>query len=353
MRTPNLFIVGAARSGTTSLWQYLKVHPEVYMPEDELQKEPSFFSESGRRRGVKQYLSIFASATDSHKWVGEASVEYLTDPQSAEKIYAFDPSSRIIIILRKPWNRAYSLYNWMVHDGYEYASNFEEALELESLRQRQRDRNWHKPNYYWGYLYCQSGMYYEQIKRYMDLFKENVLLLSFETLVKDPGVIYSEICSFLGIPPFPISYEAHNQSRAVLSPKVVFLLRKLNNHIIKRNKRGVPLSSINRGIGKRYKMFEKKLSKVTELSPYEKELGVQIIKRVSEYLKNINEEYHYAKIQTKAQRDQMLTFGQKPEPPIPMERDTKYNLMKVYADEIERIARHTGIDFREGIEGLY
>jgi len=72
MKNPNLFIVGAARSGTTSLWHYLKSCPEIFMPEDLMSKEPAFFSEFKKTRFRKweDYLRLFAEADESHRLVG-------------------------------------------------------------------------------------------------------------------------------------------------------------------------------------------------------------------------------------------------------------------------------------------
>ncbi len=71
-KQPNFFIVGAAKAGTTSLWKLLKKHPNIFMPEDELYKEPAFFSDI-RPMSFQQYLDIFSSASSSDLLIGEAS----------------------------------------------------------------------------------------------------------------------------------------------------------------------------------------------------------------------------------------------------------------------------------------
>ena len=112
MNKPNLFIVGAAKAGTTTLYSYLEKHTQVYMPKDELYKEPAFFSTKGEKMGYEKYIDIFKSSTDRHKYIGESSTAYLTDSSSAQNLYDYNQGSKIIIILRNPVNRAYSLYKW-------------------------------------------------------------------------------------------------------------------------------------------------------------------------------------------------------------------------------------------------
>ncbi len=171
MRKPNFFIVGAAKAGTSSLWKYLNSHPQVFMPRDELHKEPCFFSSFGESMGLDYYLNLYATASEKQTLCGDASTAHLSDPVSAERIYAFNPDARIIIILRNPADRAYSLYNWMVQEGYEYAGSFEEALRLENIRAAKSIPNWFDYGYYWDFMYFRSGLYYQQVKRYLDLFK--------------------------------------------------------------------------------------------------------------------------------------------------------------------------------------
>ena len=150
---PNLFVVGAARSGTTSLWQCLKRHPMIFMPEDEICKEPAYFSIKGRDLGYERYIDVFQSAKKNHKYIGEASTAYLTDPTSSKQIYEFNPNAKIIILLRNPIDRAYSLYNWMVQEGYEYSESFKKGLKLENERINKKIPNWFEPEYYWNYLF--------------------------------------------------------------------------------------------------------------------------------------------------------------------------------------------------------
>lgn len=345
MRKPNLFIVGAARSGTTSLWQYLKTHPGIYMPEDELHKEPSYFSDIRKDLTLDKYLAIFERANENHKWIGEASVAYITDPLSANRIYEFNPTAKIIIMLRNPVDRAYSLYNWMAQDGYEYAASFKEALKLEETRLLEKQSTWYKPNYYWGYLYFRSGLYHDQVKRYLELFKDNVLIIKFEDFINDPGSSYRQVCSFLGIEAPVIPFPIHNPSHAVRSATLLFVLRKLNNYIIDENRQGKALSKISETVKGEYEGILDKLSKVTQLPIGDKIRGKIILKKVIHYLNNLPGQYYYKEIKTKEARDRLLNFGLKAGKPAKLERKTRINLLRKYAPDVERLSHLTGMDF--------
>ena len=93
-RVPDFFICGAARSGTTSLWEYLRQHPDVYMPTSIGDKEPSYFCDLYGMTDWQAYLSLFRDA-GNRKRVGEASGPYLTSPESAGLIKAAVPNARM------------------------------------------------------------------------------------------------------------------------------------------------------------------------------------------------------------------------------------------------------------------
>lgn len=239
MIKPNLFIVGAAKSGTTTLYSYLEKHSQVFMPADELYKEPAFFSSKGEKLGFENYMNIFSNAKSAHQYIGEASTAYLTDPTSAKRIYDFNPGAKIIIILRNPSDRAYSLYNWMVQEGYEYAKSFEKALVLEKKRKKKKIPNFFEPEYYWNYMYSSSGLYYEQVKRYKDLFDENnILIIKFEDMTQDINNTYKDVSVFLKINYEEINVEKENESKMVYNPLLSFLGRKITK-IINRLMKGV------------------------------------------------------------------------------------------------------------------
>lgn len=228
MVNPNLFIVGAAKSGTSTLWYNLKDHPDIFLPEDELYKEPKFFSPLAKpkRQEFEDYLAIFRNQGDK-QYRGEASTAYLTDPYAADNIYQFNPKAKIIIILRNPADRAYSLYKWMVQEGYEYVSTFQKALNKEPKRKLKTIPNFWEPEYYYNYLYFNSGLYAEQVDRYLTRFGTNTLILRFEDLKQNPEKIKDQIFNFLGLQSFEFSEPYVNPGKSVIAPKFQFFLRKV------------------------------------------------------------------------------------------------------------------------------
>ncbi len=203
-RLPNFFIVGAAKSGTTSLYHYLKQHPEIYMSPV---KEPKFFTAPVVRfphngpgdveidkRVIKTrsgYFELFTAASEE-KCFGEASADYLYFHEHvARSIKLTNPRAKIIIMLRNPAERAFSAYSHLKKDGRETLS-FENALEVEE--QRKND------NYEFIWLYKDVGFYYPQVKTYLDVFgKESVRIYLYDDFTKNPIMVFKNICEFLRI----------------------------------------------------------------------------------------------------------------------------------------------------------
>jgi hypothetical protein len=298
MKKPNFFIVGAAKSGTSTLWQHLKQHPAVFMPPNELDKEPAYFSPLKRRRSFDQYLDLFQKAHDRHRRIGEASTAYLTDPASARLIQQFNPESKIIIILRNPADRAYSAYNWMVMEGYEYAWSFRRALHLERKRAGKTIPNYWEPEYYWNYMYGAAGMYYDQVRRFVELFEDNVLIIRFDDFIANLQSEYNRICSFLGVESDDISPSAQNVSRSVYSPVLQFVLRKLSNRL-----------------------------------------------------------NHYAikhagyKITSKQKRDRLLQIGVREKNPQPLSAEFRGALLQNYTENFQKLSELTGTDYTAWLKG--
>lgn len=220
MTKPNFFIVGAAKSGTTSLYQYLVQHPNICMP---ALKEPHFFGEY-RPPGpliedMNHYLSLFKHC-ELEAAVGEASTAYLYSPSAAMEIKQAFPESKIIIVLRNPIDRAYSLFWNHVRDGVEKLS-FEAAIDAEYQRR--------KDNWSFGFHYVASGMYADQVKRYIQTFDEEAIkTFLFEDLKRDSSEVLRQCCNVLGV---DSAYEftttkIYNRSGP---PKLKWIARFLHN----------------------------------------------------------------------------------------------------------------------------
>ena len=195
----DFLIVGTGRAGTTTLFEILRRHPDVFIP---ARKECRYFSsQKGDFVGpspeyantiihsLEDYQALFRKAKPD-QLCGDISPDYLFYYQNAvPKILAETHAQLpIIIILRNPIDRAYSQYLFHVSQGRETLS-FEEAIEQEPLR---KAGNWP-----FGWLYVESGMYAEQVKAYRETF-ERVLLLIFERDVAG-GNSVEKILPFPGV----------------------------------------------------------------------------------------------------------------------------------------------------------
>ena len=216
---PNFLIVGAAKAGTTSLYHYLRQHPDIFMPE---WKELSFFigDPYGPLHKVKSqqyYGKVFAQAKNQTA-VGEASTSYLYDEAAPEIIKDKLGSIKILIILRDPVAMSYSLYNHQVRREGETIENFEAALDAEA--HRKNDPDFKKNCYGWhaNYYYYQRGLYYQQVRRYLDKFgKDNVKIILFDELTADPVRVVQQVFRFLGVDDtFVPVIKVHNPAGGIL-----------------------------------------------------------------------------------------------------------------------------------------
>lgn len=203
----DLFIVGAAKAGTTSLYNYLGEHPDVFFP---LVKEPNFYSRAEAHnptayvnpkkgkfyhnkiiRDKKLYFSLY-EGSQSFKIVGDASPSYLWDLKTAQKIKADFPSTKIIILLRDPVQRAFSQFLMDLKDGNQQQPDFLKALKNDK---KQKLHVWGR-----AHLYEELGLYYQQVKQYMDTFpKENVKILLYEEYITDTKKALLGILDFLDL----------------------------------------------------------------------------------------------------------------------------------------------------------
>lgn len=204
-KKPNLFIVGAPKCATSALYSYLSQHPDIFFSKI---KEPNFFASDLYPRETKtedkdlaRYLSLFEKA-QSEKYIGEASTWYLYSEEAASKIKKLAPSAKIIIMLRNPVDVTYSLHSQLVYGGIENITDFQEALNAEEERKlglRLPNKNLDSICYK-RLIYTEIAKFYQQVKRYFNVFgAENVHVITFEDFKKDPGKVYREVLSFLGL----------------------------------------------------------------------------------------------------------------------------------------------------------
>jgi len=204
-RVPDFFIVGHPKCGTTALYEMLRHHPQIYMPDV---KEPWFFASElhertpprpqGTPKTLAEYLPLFAAAKPSQR-VGEASPHYLWSHTAAASIAQVKPDARIIAILREPASFLHSLHLQFVQVYYEVETDFGRAIALEQDRRQGR----HVPPYtYWPQMlaYSEHVRYVEQLRRYHAVFpEEQVLILIYEDFRADNEATVRRVQRFLDV----------------------------------------------------------------------------------------------------------------------------------------------------------
>lgn len=190
-RLPNMLIIGAAKAGTTALYQYMNEHPEVFMS---ALKETNYFAlgDEGTKtltgrgannkfmiRTLDEYRQLFLEAEDESV-VGEASPLYLESSTAAARIHELLPGVRLIASLRDPANRAFSAY----------------MMKVRNARETWRVDKAFDP----GSHYVRVGFYYEKLKRYYDLFPAGqIKVILFDDLKQSPLDVCRDLFGFLGI----------------------------------------------------------------------------------------------------------------------------------------------------------
>lgn len=194
------FVVGAAKAGTTSLDYYLGQHPEIYMhPYKDV--ACYFCARYGMPVTLQEFLGFLYPKKAGYKLAGDVCSDYLAEPDSAKEIAQVFPDAKIVIVLRNPADRAFSLYQWMVREGYEYLPTFEAALAAEEDRISRKCKGIDliSPSKQ-AYLYRHTGYYSDQIKRYLEHFPaRNLLVMKYDDLKADPENFVKRIYEFLGV----------------------------------------------------------------------------------------------------------------------------------------------------------
>jgi hypothetical protein len=202
-RPPDFFIVGQPKSGTTALYEMLRRHPQIYMPEN---KEPWFLATElherppprpgGMPRTLAEYLSLFDSARPG-QLIGEASPLYLWSRTAAERIFELQPTARIIAVLREPASLLRSLHLQFVRTYVETENDLRKALSLEQSRREGRNIS---PRSYWpqALLYSEHVRYVEQLRRFERLFgSERMLVLVYDDFRLDNEATVRRLLRFL------------------------------------------------------------------------------------------------------------------------------------------------------------
>lgn len=205
---PDFIIIGAGKSGTTSLDNYLKQHPELFFSRV---KEPNFFAydnistDTLDKYVLRHYKQSITNLTDyqnlfkdarKDQLKGETSNTYLVVEQAAERIKHYVPDAKLIAILRQPTERLYSRYLHLARDNRLPSNNFEDVLDRSSIWWQRNDL-------------VKEGFYYKNLSRFYDMFPaENIRVYLNDDLKKDSNLLMKDIFEFLGVAPL----EAVNDS---------------------------------------------------------------------------------------------------------------------------------------------
>lgn len=247
MKKINLFLVGAQRSGSTSLYNYLKNNSNIFLCNP---KEPHYFSTDLYQDCVKfiendkkkmkalnsyfkyvkfdEYIKLF-DGNDNEKYSMDASADYLISKEAAKNINNYNPSSKIIILLRNPVDQLYSwhlhLQNTFQHFNEDFENTYSQSIYREKGKMPYPD-SIRRPS---AVNYHTVLKLYEQVKRYTDLFNSNqIKVILFDDIVQNPEKVMKELIEdFLDLTYVKNGdYRAHNSYKVV---KNYYLKKILSN----------------------------------------------------------------------------------------------------------------------------
>lgn len=219
----DFFVVGAARSGTTSLYQYLSQHPQVYLPPV---KELNYFSRVTSDQyqdyeeplpnktyhtkiiqSAESYDRLFEGASEG-LLKGDVSPSYLWHHQTAKRIAEHNPNAKILVTLRHPVKRAFSHYLMAKSVGYDHSTSFEKAIEAPI-----------KPHWGGGNAYLEWSAYAGPLQAYYDAFPAHqIKVLFFEHWIKNQESTMNQVASFLDLSPFD-GFDLADQHNLTMSYK--------------------------------------------------------------------------------------------------------------------------------------
>ncbi len=227
-RSPNFFIIGAPKAGTTSMHIALSKHPSVFMSSF---KEPHYFANDlqhpGYIRDSKKYLELFRDATDANKIIGESSVYYASSECAIANIAKKIPDAKLLFMLRNPIELAQSLHAQKIWSGTEDILDFETAWNTQQARSQghQIPRCCTIPMHLQYGETCKIG---RQLNNILSVFpKEQVHTIYMEDLRHNVEQELTDLQTFLDIPPESLTLIHHNQNKRPKSLLIHTLTRRI------------------------------------------------------------------------------------------------------------------------------
>jgi len=277
---PNLFIVGAPKAGTTSLHEYLKKIPEIFMSEV---KEPYYFCKTmipidhyiTPIRDREKYLALFEKS-ENEKIVGESSVWYLSDPDASTLIHQQVPSAKIIILLRDPVERAFSHYLMLEGRKQFKLSSFHEQIQKE-IREGL--------DYKTPHIRLDAGFYYNDILRFIEIFgRQQVKIIIFEEFIFNTKEILEDILEFLDVNALLKNFEPHTHNPAVIS-KYPLVNEFLNISLVSKLRQKLIPEQTQRSIKKKlFKDLKNEFKMTSEDRSFLKNYYLDDVKKLSTFL---------------------------------------------------------------------
>lgn len=234
VRVPDFFIVGQAKCGTTALYEMLRQHPDIYLPD---LKEPEFLASDMRRwfrpplagpvpTTLDEYLALFVDARANQR-AGEASAFYLTSHAAASSIAALNRDARIIALFREPASFLRSLHLQLLENHVEDQRDLRRALALEERRRHGRNIPWrcYRPP---ALHYSEHVRYADQLARFEAVFpREQLLVLIYEEFRDDNASAVRRVLRFLGVDDsVPVAPIKVNPTVAVRSQRLDALVHR-------------------------------------------------------------------------------------------------------------------------------
>jgi hypothetical protein len=194
VRIPDFFIVGAMKSGTTSLASWLRAHPDVFVP---AAKELHYFTDRWDR-GPEWYAEQFAGC-DGARCIGEATPTYLLSEAALRRMHDVAPKARVIVLAREPVERAYSHHKHWRRKG-EPRSFAETCAEELALGRPPGSHLWEAERR--DYRYLAPGRYARQLQTLCGIYpRDQVLVVFTDDLEHDAAGTFATVCGFLGVDP--------------------------------------------------------------------------------------------------------------------------------------------------------
>jgi hypothetical protein len=232
---PDLFIIGGAKCGTTSLFDWLSQHPAIFAP---LEKEPRYYAfaeEAPDFRGPgdrelmrkiitqrEAYEALYAKRGPQHQRALDASAVYLWSEKAPAALARAKPDARLVVLLRQPADRAYSQWLHLTRNGHETHS-FAEGLARETQR---ASMGW---SYLWRYR--ERSHYAPQLNRWLRHFPRAQLQVElFDDLQRDPLGVIQRVLAHAGLDPAPINTtQRSNDGLMFRSPQLARVLSRAGN----------------------------------------------------------------------------------------------------------------------------